>query len=165
MKEAQEEAKAHRDELDSKDVEDLFGDADEEGLEESSAERVTDDEMFDEKDFETLQEYVDDEGNERFWEVEESYDIENEEATPKKVLRDPGEPTKQEWEEHFVFEVEELESNIDEVRREKSTRIWIRLLIGHSLLRGWAGRADKDSGGKVQVYEVHICARRTAEGN
>ena len=58
LRDAQVEAKAHRDELDDKDVEDLFGDADEEGFEESSAEpeRVTDDELFDEKDLETLQE-------------------------------------------------------------------------------------------------------------
>ena len=36
LKDAQVEAKAHREELDDKEVEDLFGDADEEGFEESS---------------------------------------------------------------------------------------------------------------------------------
>ena len=102
LKDAQVEAKAHREEMDDKAVEDLFGEADEEGFEESSPERVTDDELFNEKDFENIQEYIDDDGNQRFWEVEESYDVENEEAAPKKTLRDPGEPTKQEWEEHRV---------------------------------------------------------------
>ena len=71
-------------------------------FEESSPERVTDDELFDEQDFENIQEYIDDDSNQRFWEVEESYDVENEEAAPKKTLRDPGEPTKQEWDEHRV---------------------------------------------------------------
>ena len=75
LKDAQVEAEAHREELDDKEVEDLFGDADEEGFEESSPERVTDDELFEEKDFENIQEYIDEDGNQRFWEVEESYDV------------------------------------------------------------------------------------------
>ena len=63
---------------------------------------MTDDELLNEHDFETLEKVIDGDGNERFWEMEGKYDLEDEEAAPKKVLRDPGEPSKQEWEDHRV---------------------------------------------------------------
>ena len=37
-----------------------------------------------------------------FWEVEEAIDVEDEEAPPRRILRDPGEPTKAEWDSHRV---------------------------------------------------------------
>ena len=41
-------------------------------------------------------------GEEKFWEVEEAINVEDEESPPRKVLRDPGEPTKAEWDAHRV---------------------------------------------------------------
>ena len=119
------------DELDRREAEDLFGDADEEGFDEASPERVTDDELFDERDFETLQEYVDDDGNKKFWEVEESYDVEEEEAAPKKIQESPlnrsGKITESiiyltEAGAHIVRKEEEPAYNIEESRRKERFR-------------------------------------------
>lgn len=76
-------------------------DADEIGFE-SSPEHVTDDDIFgNESEFEAI-ERTEEGGGEKFWEVEESNEVEDEEAPPRKVLRDPGEPTKEEWEAHRI---------------------------------------------------------------
>ena len=74
---------------------------DESGLPEESPERVTDDEIFSERDFEVIERAfpADDDP---FWEVEETVNVEEEAAAPRKVHRDPGEPTREEWEEHRV---------------------------------------------------------------
>jgi len=84
--------------LDQQENERLFEDADADGL----PEYVTDDEIFDESDFEIIQKTVDDDGNEKFWQVEESIDLEDENAPKRRILRDPGEPTAAEWEEHRI---------------------------------------------------------------
>ena len=102
LERAHQEATTQRENMTQHEAEDLFEDVDEEGFGDASPERVTDDELFNEEDFETLERVVDGEGNERFWEVEERYDVEDEEAAPKKVLRELGEPSKQEWNEHRV---------------------------------------------------------------
>jgi len=82
---------------------DLFGDEAPEAV--SSPERMTDDEIFNEEDFEIIERTMDEDGNEKFWEVEECIDIEKEESPPRKALRDPGEPTHDEWEEHRIDHV------------------------------------------------------------
>ena len=71
-----------------------------------SPEQVTDDEIFNESDFEVIEGTVHEYGNETFWQVEESIDVEDEEAPKKKVLRDPGEPTKVERDEHRVDHIQ-----------------------------------------------------------
>ena len=74
---------------------------DELDLPEVSPEEVTDDEVFSERDFEAIEKAfpADDDP---FWEVEDIVDVGEEEAPRRRVLRDPGEPTMQEWEEHRV---------------------------------------------------------------
>ena len=74
---------------------------DESGLPEESPEHVTDDDIFSERDFEAIEKVFPAE-DDPFWEVDDVADIEDEEAAPRKVLRDPGEPPLQEWEEHRV---------------------------------------------------------------
>ena len=74
---------------------------DESGLPSSSPEQVTDDDLFSERDFEGIDRAVPPD-DDPFWEVEDSKSVEDEEAAPRKTLRDPGEPSKQEWEEHRV---------------------------------------------------------------
>ena len=94
FKEAQEEASKLRETYAEKGPEDPFQDYDEEGFEgeefeediensESSPEKVTDDKLFGEEDFEVIQESGDGDG--KFWKVEENFDIENEETGPKKI--------------------------------------------------------------------------------
>ena len=102
LAEAHQEATTQRENMIQQEAEDLFEDVDEEGFGDASPERVTDDELFNEGDVEVLEKTADKDGNERFWEVEEKYDLEDEEAAPKKVLRDPREPSQQEWEDHRV---------------------------------------------------------------
>ena len=74
---------------------------DELDLPEVSPEEVTDDEVFSERDFEAIEKAfpADDDP---FWEVEDTVDVGEEEAPRRRVLRDPGKPTMQEWEEHRV---------------------------------------------------------------
>ena len=74
---------------------------DELDLPEVSPEEVTDDEVFSERDFEAIEKAfpADDDP---FWEVEDTVDVGEEEAPRRRVLRDPGEPTMQEWEEHRI---------------------------------------------------------------
>ena len=67
----------------------------------SLPEEVTDDDIFGEEDFEVLEKAFPAD-NSPYWDVEEVHDLEDEESPPRKVLRDPGEPTKQELEEHRV---------------------------------------------------------------
>ena len=53
------------------------------------AQEHTDEELFDEQNFQPLEIITDEEG-ERFWEVAECINVDNEEAAPRNVLRDPG---------------------------------------------------------------------------
>ena len=77
----------------------------------SSPESVTDDEIFgpdsdfDPADAEALERAMGPEEGDPFWSVEENLDVEQEEAAPRRTLRDPGEPTKEEWEEHRIDHV------------------------------------------------------------
>ena len=71
----------------------------------SSPERVPDNEVFEEANFEALEKvFSPDDDDDPFWDVEETANVE-EEAAPMKVSWDPGEPTKQEWEEFRVDHV------------------------------------------------------------
>ena len=67
----------------------------------SLPEEVTDDDIFGEEDFEVLERAFPADDS-PYWDVEEVHDIEDEESPPRKVLRDPGEPSKQELEEHRI---------------------------------------------------------------
>ena len=96
-----EEARKLLQEQEEEDLERMF-EEDEPGQALSSPEHVTDDEVFDEKDFEVIEAAIGKDGEERFWEVEECVDLEQEEAPKRRALRDPGEPSQAEWEEHRV---------------------------------------------------------------
>jgi len=63
---------------------------------------VTDDELLDEKDLELTERTIDEDCNEKFWEVEETINVEEEEAPKRKVLKDPGQPTAEEYEKHRI---------------------------------------------------------------
>ena len=92
----------------------------EEGLEDeepqSSPEHVSDDDVYPESDFQPM-ERTGEGDDERFWEVEECIDVEEEEAPPRKVLRVLGEPTKAEWEEHRIDHQPYRSSNTDGSKR------------------------------------------------
>ena len=61
---------------------------------------MTDDEIFGEEDFEAIEKAFPAEDS-PYWDVEENYELEEEESPPRKV-RDPGEPSQQELEEHRI---------------------------------------------------------------
>ena len=56
---------------------------------------------FSARDFEEIQKAFPAD-NDPFWDVEDVVEVEEEDAPQRRVLRDPGEPTWQEWEEHRV---------------------------------------------------------------
>ena len=67
----------------------------------SLPEEVTDDDIFGEEDFEAVEKAFPADDS-PYWDVEDVHDVEDEESPPRKVLRDPGEPSKQELEEHRI---------------------------------------------------------------
>ena len=50
-----------------------------------SPEHVAEDKIFAKNDFEMIEKIVDEDGNEIFWQVEESMGVENEEARKRKI--------------------------------------------------------------------------------
>ena len=68
---------------------------DQSGLPDESPEQVTDDDIFSERGFEAIEQAFPAE-DDPIWDVEEVVNVEEEEAAPRKVHRDPGDPTHEE---------------------------------------------------------------------